>query len=87
MTSGKNSMISKAGLTVPLEYFIKIGVTVLSAKKAPFLNWRMPEPLEVPASAKMRNYANLPVSSIISYRSLMAPSALALLSSLPPLGM
>jgi len=78
--------VSKAGLTVFALYFKTIGLIVFSAKKAPFLNLIMWDPLEVPPSANIKNGAYLPVSSISSYLSLMAPSALALASSLPPLG-
>jgi hypothetical protein len=66
---------------------MKIGRTVFSAKNAPFLNLIMLEPLVVPPSAKIKKGAYLPVSSISSYRSLIAINALAFFSSLPPLGM
>jgi hypothetical protein len=78
--------VSNAGLKVPVVYFITIGLIVFSAKKAPFLNLIIYVPFVVPPSAKIKNGANFPVSSISSCLSLMAARALALDSSLPPLG-
>lgn len=79
--------MSKAGLTVPCLYFMKIGLTVFSAKKAPFLNFKMPVPFVVAPSANIKNGENFPVCSITSYRSLIAANAKAFFSSDPPLGM
>lgn len=80
-------MISNAGLTVPCLYFIKIGLTVFSAKNAPFLNFKIPVPFVVAPSAKIRNGENFPVYSMISYLFLIAANARAFFSSEPPLGM
>jgi hypothetical protein len=80
-------MISNAGETVPCLYFMNIGLTVFSAKKAPFLNFKMLVPFVVAPSAKIRNGENFPVCSMTSYLSLMAPNARAFFSSEPPLGM
>jgi hypothetical protein len=79
--------VSNAGLNVFDLYFKTIGLIVFSAKNAPFLNLTIWDPFVVPPSAKIKNGAYLPVSSISSYLSLIAASALALASSLPPLGM
>jgi len=45
---------------------MKIGLTVFSAKNAPFLKEMIPDPFDVPPSAKIRKGAYLPVSSISS---------------------
>ena len=55
INNGSISIVSKAGLNVPNLYFIKIGLTVLSAKKAPFLNFMIPVPFVVPPSTKIKN--------------------------------
>jgi len=55
--NGMNSIMSNAGLTVLNLYFIKMGWTVLSAKKAPFLNLIKLDPLLVPPSTNMRRGA------------------------------
>lgn len=86
MTRGKNSIMSKAGLTVPCEYFMNIGRQVFSAKNAPCLKLRMQVPFVVPPSGNNKKGAYYPVCSIRSYLSRMAISALALLSYDPPLG-
>jgi len=59
---------------------------VFSAKNAPFLNLIRPVPLVVPPSAKIKNGAYFPVSSMSSYLSLIAARAYAFFSSEPPLG-
>lgn len=79
--------MSKAGLTVPCLYFMKTGLIVFSAKKAPFLNFKMLDPLVVAPSANIRNGEKLPVASITSYLFLIAANAMAFFSSEPPLGM
>ena len=57
MASGKNSITSKAGWIVLPLYFINIGLIVFSAKKAPFLRFRMHEPFVVPPSANIKKGA------------------------------
>jgi len=67
-------------------YFIKVGLIVFSAKKAPFLKLKIPVPFVVVPSGKIRNGAYSAVFSIYSYLFLMAASARAFFSSDPPLG-
>lgn len=57
MARGKYSMISKAGLTRLYLYFMKSGLTVFSAKNAPYLNVIMHEPFVVPPSGNIKNGA------------------------------
>ena len=63
------------------------GLTVFSAKKAPFLNLNIPVPFVVVPSGKIRNGEYFPVDSISSYLCLIAAKASAFFSSDPPLGM
>lgn len=86
MASGRNSIMSKAGLTRLYLYFIYKGLTVFSAKNAPYFIVIMHVPLVVPPSGKIRKGAYYPVYSINSYLSLIDIRALALLSGLPPRG-
>jgi len=66
---------------------MKVGLTVFSAKNAPFLNLNIPVPLVVVPSGKIKNGENFPVYSISSYLCLIAARAKAFFSSEPPLGM
>lgn len=66
---------------------MNVGLTVFSAKKAPFLNLNIPVPFVVVPSGKIRKGENFPVDSISSCRCLIAARAKAFFSSEPPLGM
>lgn len=57
MARGRNSMMSNAGLTRLYLYFMNNGLTVFSAKKAPYFIVMMQVPFVVPPSGNIKKGA------------------------------